>query len=169
MIAQSRGSNVVIEVLGKCFKGALISDFWYGYNRIEAWPKQKCLVHMFRELKKTSERNTSDEWRLFNQKFKRLLDDAIKLMKKRETIDAEDYERLKTKIYKRYTSIIEGEYTDEDINRLMKRLKRHRSEMFTFLEDRNVPFENNHAERIIMNAVIMRKNSVPSRFEWVTC
>ncbi|MCL2118197.1 MAG: transposase [Planctomycetaceae bacterium] len=41
----------------------------------------------------------------------------------------------------------------------MKRLRRHRAELFVFLYHEDVPFENNHAERTIRGAVVMRKNS----------
>ncbi len=41
----------------------------------------------------------------------------------------------------------------------MKRLRRHASELFTFLDHADVPFDNDHAERGIRPAVIARKNS----------
>ena len=41
----------------------------------------------------------------------------------------------------------------------MKRLRRHASELFTFLDHADVPFDNNHAERQIRPAVVARKNS----------
>lgn len=43
--------------------------------------------------------------------------------------------------------------------RLVKRLRRHSTELFTFLNHPEVPFDNNHAERQIRSAVIARKNS----------
>ena len=43
--------------------------------------------------------------------------------------------------------------------RLVKRLRRHQHELFTFVREPHVPFENNFAERMIRQAVIMRKNS----------
>ena len=44
-------------------------------------------------------------------------------------------------------------------SRLAKRLRRHEKELFTFVEVQGVPFDNNHAERMIRPAVIIRKNS----------
>ena len=41
----------------------------------------------------------------------------------------------------------------------MKRLRRHEAELFTFLDHPEVPFDNNHSERILRPAVIVRKNS----------
>jgi transposase len=42
---------------------------------------------------------------------------------------------------------------------LVKRLRRHASELFTFLDHPGVPFDDNHGERQIRPAVITRKNS----------
>ena len=49
--------------------------------------------------------------------------------------------------------------------RLVKRMKRHREELLTFLYHDNVPFDNNHAERVIRDAVVKRKNSNCNRSE----
>ena len=48
-------------------------------------------------------------------------------------------------------------------NFLIKRLKRHQDELFTFLRNADVPFDNNFGERSIRFAVIMRKNSFNNR------
>ena len=49
------------------------------------------------------------------------------------------------------------------VKRLVKRLRRHREELFVFLYHEGVPFDNNHAERTIRGAVVMRKNSYCNR------
>jgi transposase len=46
---------------------------------------------------------------------------------------------------------------------LIKRLRRHRNDLFTFLDQPGVPLDNNHAERIMRPAVIIRKNSYGNR------
>jgi hypothetical protein len=40
---------------------------------------------------------------------------------------------------------------------------RHQNDVFTFLDQEGVPFDNNHAERSIRPAVILRKNSYGNR------
>ena len=47
----------------------------------------------------------------------------------------------------------------------MKRLRRHRQELLVFLYREGVPSDNNHAERMIRNGVVMRKNSYCNRSE----
>ena len=48
---------------------------------------------------------------------------------------------------------------------MIKRLRRHQDDLFTFLDQPGVPFENNLAERSIRPAVIIRKNSYGNRSE----
>ena len=54
-------------------------------------------------------------------------------------------------------------FADADVSRLGSRISRHRDHLFTFLDKPLVPFENNHAERQIRPAVIMRKNILCNR------
>jgi hypothetical protein len=55
--------------------------------------------------------------------------------------------------------LLERPWEQRHARRLVKRLRRHTSELFTFLDHDGVPFDNNHAEREIRPAVIARKNS----------
>jgi len=59
--------------------------------------------------------------------------------------------------------MIEMEWTNREAQRLVKRLRRYQQELFPFVLNHQVPFENNFAERIIRLAVIMRKNSFNNR------
>jgi len=52
---------VIKELLGEYFNGIIISDFWTAYNQIETLAKQKCIVHLHRELKIISLGNFSEE------------------------------------------------------------------------------------------------------------
>ena len=55
------------------------------------------------------------------------------------------------------------DWDDKHATRLIKRLRRHQNDLFTFLDQPNVPFDNNHGEREIRPAVIIRKNSYGNR------
>ena len=61
------------------------------------------------------------------------------------------------------TALIEESWKNGQAQRLVKRLIRHREELFVFLYNDGVPSDNNHAERVIRNAVVMRKNSYCNR------
>ena len=52
-----------------------------------------------------------------------------------------------------------------NVKRLTGRLRRYRGALFTFLDHPDVPSDNNHAEREIRPAVIIRKNSLCNRSE----
>jgi hypothetical protein len=51
-IQESRGHDVVVEILGKEFAGILASDCFaaYDHHELAAWLKQKCLGHHAQDL-----------------------------------------------------------------------------------------------------------------------
>ena len=59
--------------------------------------------------------------------------------------------------------LIDTDWQHTDARRLIKRLRRHQNDLLTFLDHPGVPFDNNHAERAIRPAVIMRKTSYTNR------
>ena len=137
VIDKSRGSPVVKKVFGTIFKGILICDFWGAYNKISALAKQRCFYSAsggFTELVKVDKRNSSDSWKAFWKKLSRLLKDAIRLSNKTDQVKFKDYECLKTRLYARLDQLIDISSPDKDVTRLIKRLRRHREELFTFLE-----------------------------------
>lgn len=158
VIDPSRGSQVLREFLGETFAGTLVSDFFGAYGKITADRRQVCLVHLLREIKRVSEKNTSEEWTKFAKTLKRILQDAIKLAKRTDR-DARDYGSKRKLIKQRLQDLCYSDIRGDDANRLLKRLFRHEDYMFTFLDDLAVPADNNRAEREIRPAVISRKNS----------
>jgi transposase len=65
----------------------------------------------------------------------------------------------------RLEEILAYPWEDPDARRLVKRMRKYREDLFRFLDDPNVPPDNNHAEREIRPAVIIRKNSLCNRSE----
>jgi transposase len=162
-IDKSRASPVVLKFLKEEFAGVLVSDFWYAYN-VLCCAKQKCLAHLLRELERTSKINKTDnDWPVFCKKLKRLLRDSIRLRKRKGDLDLERYNRRKELICRRLNKLTEGSWQGKHARRLVKRLRRHDNELFTFLDIDDVPFDNNFGERSIRFAVIMRKNSYNNR------
>jgi len=97
------------------------------------------------------------------KKLKRLLRDAIGLVRQHEELLEEKYAPLRARIVVRLGQLIDTAWENGEARRLVKRLRRHREDLFTFLDNPSVPFDNNHAERLIRPAVIMRKNSYSNR------
>jgi transposase len=158
LIDRSRGSPALQRFFTTLFEGVLITDFWAAYNSVEALLRQCCHAHLLRELNKTDEANDSQAWRAFSKTLRRLIMDAIRL-RRREDFTPDRYARRIDRIEKRLTQFLEQATDEADVNRLLKRLRRHQGDLFTFLHRMDVAYDNNLAERQIRPAVILRKNS----------
>jgi transposase len=163
LIDPHRGSSVVNAVLGTLFPGILITDFWGAYNALEALAKQKCYFHLFTELKKVDKLTAARPWRRFRKKLARLLKDAVRLGEARATLAPPCYARRKAQLHRRLHQFIATPWTDSHAKRLIKRLRRHRHEMLTFLDHESVSPYNNHAEQQMRVAVHTRKVSQQNR------
>ena len=165
VIDKSRGSPVIKRAIGKFFEGVLICDFWGAYNKICTLAKQRCFYHLLTELEKVDKSNKSCAWKKFRKKLARLLMDAVRLDADKAILSAEVWGRRKMKLYQRCDQLILSPRDDKDVNRLVKRLIRHRNELFTFLEYTDVSPYNNHAEQQMRKPVITRKISQQNRSE----
>jgi transposase len=166
LITKSRGSPVIREVLGTVFRGILICDFWGAYNKITALAKQRCFYHLFTELVKVDKSNRSPSWKAFRKMLFRLLKAAIRLSERKAKLSPVQFDSRKNRLYHRLDKILcAHHYGDKDIKRLIKRLKRHKAELFTFLEHENVSPFNNHAEQQMRKPVLTRKVSQQNRSE----
>ena len=164
-IERSRAGPVVLKFIKEYFDGVLVSDFWFAYNVLTC-AKQKCLVHLLRELERVWKyKDSGGDWPEFCKKLKRLIHDAIRLQRRKAELDETTYLRRCDRIDKRLKAMIEQEWSNKNAKRLIKRLRRHQDEVFTFLRHADVPFDNNFGERSIRGAVIMRKNSFNNRSE----
>jgi len=165
LITKSRGSPVIREVLGSVFNGILICDFWGAYNKITALAKQRCFYHLFTELAKVDKINKSPSWKAFRKILLRLLKDALRLSRRKTQLKAGQYESRKRRLYQRLDLLLLINTEDKEVKRLIKRLKRHKTELFTFLEHENVSPYNNHAEQQMRKPVLTRKVSQQNRSE----
>lgn len=165
LITKSRGSPVIREVLGSVFRGILICDFWGAYNKITALAKQRCFYHLFTELVKVDKTNSSPSWKAFRKTLLRLLKDAVRLSQRKAQLGPEQYDNRKNRLYHRLEQVLRVTPEDKDVKRLIKRLKRHKAELFTFLEHENVSPYNNHAEQQMRKPVLTRKVSQQNRSE----
>jgi len=162
-IDRHRGARIVKQVLGTLFPGILITDFWGAYNAIQTLAKQRCYFHLFTELLKVDKRNASATWKRFRKKLSRLLKDAVRLGERRGNYSPPTYTRRKAKLHQRLDHLIAVAFDDADAKRLIKRLRRHRRELLTFLDHEGVSPYNNHAEQQIGVAVHTRKVSQQNR------
>jgi hypothetical protein len=162
MIDRSRGSPALQKFFTEAFAGTLVSDFWRAYESVCCEDRQYCIPHLLRELLKVDEHNRSDAWRAFAKQLRRLVRDGIRLRKRHDFDPARYASRIRL-IHRRLCKLADASYADPDAARLGERISRHRDHLFTFLDRVEVPFDNNHAERQIRPAVIIRKNQLGNR------
>lgn len=164
MIDRSRGSPALLKFFTEAFAGTLVSDFWAAYNAVVCAWRQSCLVHLFRELDHTEKyKSPGHDWPVFVKQLRRLLRDGIRLWYRRSAYDEATFASRRQRLQDRLGQLLDGDWQDRHARRLVKRLRRHREHVFTFLDQEGVPFDNNLDEREIRSAVIMRKNSYGNR------
>jgi len=162
MIDGSRGSPALRSFFTEVFDGTLVTDFWAAYESVCAADRQKCLAHLLREIERVDLRNDTPSWQAFAKKLRRLVHDALRLRARPDFTPKRYADRI-ARLERRLAVLADGEYGDADATRLARRLARHRDHLFTFLHKPDVPADNNHAERQIRPAVIIRKNSQSNR------
>jgi hypothetical protein len=164
LIDRSGGQPALKKFFTEAFSGVRVTDFWAAYDKVVAGLRHKCLAHLFRELQKVLVRNKSPAWLAFSKKLKRLLHDTLRL-KQSQDMPQEPYASRRASFDVRLEEILRKSWEDADACRLVKRLAKYQEALFTFLDQKDVPPDNNHAEREIRPAVIIRKNSLCNRSE----
>jgi len=160
MIDRSRGSPALKRFFKKEYAGVLVTDFWAAYNAVVCAQKQKCLPHLLRDLKRTQHyHEPGRDWPAFSKLLKRLIRDSIRLGKRRKELSPERFAARRQRLQGRLRELLAQPWAQRHARRLVKRLRRHERELFTFLDHAEVPSDNNHAERQVRPAVMVRKNS----------
>jgi transposase-like protein len=157
-IEKSRGQHVPEEILTKDYGGVVVSDFLSAYNRIGR-RRQRCLVHLLREMKDCRETDESPEYTWAHRKLARILADARRLNDSRGKFAIWIFFRRVRRLKARLFDFVARPYTNGNCRRLAKRLRRCYEEILTFLEVPGLPWENNLAERMIRPNVLLRKVS----------
>jgi transposase len=122
--------------------------------------EQKCLPHLLRDIKRTQHYHKPEgDWPAYSKQLKRLIRDALRLSKRRRDLSAERFTSRRGRLEDRLRALPAEPWENRHARRLVKRLRRHASELFTFLDDPDVPSDNNHGDRQIRPAVLVRKNS----------
>ncbi len=155
-VAKSRGRDVPRKVLGD-YGGTVISDSWPAWNYVgKKW--QRCLAHYLREMEDTTKyKSPGKGFAPFAKKLKRILRDAIRVGEKGTV--REGRLRAKARLESRVDALIASFSSSEEKNckRFVKRLRRERGMLFTFLEEDGVEWNNNAAERALRSSVVIRK------------
>ena len=138
-IDKSAGKDVPMRVLEQ-FKGIVGSDSAGCWNHVGTM-HQKCLLHYFRDMYRTTGDNGSSEFSLLFMELYNILKDAIATVGHESD---EAVEGLKYRIHR----LLSKEYEDKDCRRYVKRLKREGDSLFTFIMH-DVEYHNNVSERAL--------------------
>lgn len=161
-IDPTRGSHVPATILGKHFKGVLITDFHRSYDSLVG-RKQNCLVHLKRDFREARSPNPPIDFSEPDQKLKRLLADAERLVARRGTLSARVFARRLRRLRGRLFDFASATYSHPFWQRISARLLKHEKTMLTFGEVPDVPPNNNAAERSIKPHAIIRNRSFQNR------
>jgi len=156
----------VEDILGKKYDGVLISDFLSAYNKIDTKAKQKCIVHLKRDLIKISKRYSCDRSILgYVKRLEDLLDAAADLKKDYidKIISKKDYAAGRKELEDSLKDFSFPHPLKGPLVTLSKRLAKYKDNLFTFLYYEDVPFHNNHAEQQIRPDVLFRKITFGNR------
>ena len=157
-VRRSRGRVVPREVLTENYPGVVLSDFLSAYNKAGT-KRQRCLVHLLREMRDCRKTDRSEEYLLYDKKLRRILYDAGRLNEQRPALLPWVFLRRLRFLKERLLSFSCYAFSNKNWQRLSKRFLRHQEELLTFLEVPGLPKDNNHAERMIRPNILFRKIS----------
>jgi transposase len=154
----NRGSATIDATFPKGFPNViLVHDCWKAHFQTIAKSHQICLAHLLREMQYFIERR-SDKWAWY---FKKLLKQAIKI---RRQIDQNllsntvvMVRQIKEELLKLLSLI--NEIKVLKLKTFAKRMMNYKDYIFQFLDNCNVPFDNNGSERAFRNVKLKIKIS----------
>lgn len=158
----TRASIVPREVFGEGkIPGVLVVDRYRGYDCIKI-KKQYCLEHLKRETEEVQKEFADvEEVQRFCEPFLLLIRKAIRL-RSQEIPDAVYYRKAR-KLKKEIVKMAETEAQHAGIRYLQGIFRDNEASLYRWVEDRDVPADNNFAERTIRLLAIARKVSFGSQ------
>jgi transposase len=165
LLDRSRGHPALDKFFVSEFDGVLVTDFWAAYDAVGRL-QQKCWPHLLRDVKEIDEgKDNGGDWPEFRKRLRRLYGDAIRLAAARDTLTSEAFGLKHAKLHRRMVELAVADWANPHAQRLANRLYKYGEDLLTFVEFAGVPSSNNHAEREIRPAVMMRKNSYGNQSE----
>lgn len=160
----TRSGSVARDVLGlKFLPGCLVRDRYAGYHKILG-RQQYCYAHLLRDVKDLGEEFLNDqEVQNFVEQLSILLSDAIKLRNRK--ISDKVYYRKAQMLKKQILNWAYCDCQHAAIRSYQDIFKKGQGRLFEWAEDRNVPADNNRAERELRPVIIARKTSFGSQSE----
>lgn len=155
----SRGSKVPKSILGDDYQGVMHVDFYAAYNFL---PKtQRCLIHFQRSIKEELEVAPENKNLI---RFKESIADIINKGKAIQQLPASQEKTEKQKnLENKLMSLTTLKTSNDKVKAFIKRIIRYKDDLLRFLNNKEMEFHNNRAERAIRPSVIFRKISFGNR------
>ena len=151
-VAQGRGRQVVVEMLGEQYAGVLVSDCLATYDDVNP-RQQKCYCHHLKAVRQADEGQPS----AWLQEVRWLLQATMAL--KHQALDAAERARSRAELETRARQLLASPRPTNVEEKVRRRLEKQQDHLFTFLDVAEVDATNNLAERQLRPAVIARKVS----------
>jgi transposase len=164
--ADTRGRVELETMLGTEFAGVLSSDDFSVYNGCQVQAQQKCLAHLLRHFKKVLGLPGQNNNAAVATVFIELITEAFKQHRLwREDRDLSTYYQWAVEFKTRLNQALQTWLSPVGYaaGLLLKSLRDKAAQWWYFLDDPNVPPDNNLAERSLRLAVTKRKVSGGSR------
>jgi transposase len=157
VIAQSRGRDLLGNILGKDFGGVLVSDCLAIYDDATAL-QQKCYAHHHKAIRKAKDLHPQ-QGEGFLCQVAAMLRAAVALQEQKAELSLETFSDLRQALEHKAVQLLEAPRSETNEEAVRNRLHKQRDHLFTFLDHEGVDATNNLAERQLRHAVIARKIS----------
>jgi transposase len=154
-LADSRAKDELQSMLGPCFTGITVSDFYTVYDGVGS-DQQKCWVHLLRDSSLSARASPNNKQRKrLDASLSTLYQSIASFRRKpwREKQAAQTERTLDTQLLQ----LADQNWHDKQCKRLAKRIHKYHHELLTCIRYPNVLPENNTAERGLRPVVVQRK------------
>ncbi len=164
-VDQSRGSKVVLEMLGDDYPGMLVSDCLASYDP-PPYRKHKCIAHHLRALKEKSRLLADrDKTSTYLMAWKILLQDIIHTWEELPNLSAAQFASKAVQLHRGINRLLARSPPEAEEVAFRNRLTKQRDHLMGCLGEPAAEPTNNRAERALRPAVIARKLSCGNRTE----
>ena len=164
-IRDSRGYDVIEQVLGTAYRGLLVHDGWSPYDRLEQAEHQTCTAHLLRRCRELLEIATGRAaW--FPRQVRALLLAGLALRDRRDqqTLSAHGLAVARGRLEARLDRLLyDTSLSNPENVKLANHLEAHQDQVFTYLWRPGVEASNWPAEQELRPAVVTRKMSAGNR------
>lgn len=153
-IHQSRGKKAIDHIMPEGFENnILVTDCWSAYFKEIAISHQLCTAHLLRELKFFIEKHPGNTW---VQRMNGLIVNALEMRRENKLTPQKSAEVTRTFL------VLIQEPASQKIKELItfqKRMVKYSGYVFAFLNNPEIPPDNNGSERAIRNFKVKQKIS----------